>query len=150
MSTDQKALVEKILKDAGHSVTTARMQVFAALCDHEPQSMRTLQKKLAGKIDRASLYRVINLFEQLSIVQRINVGWKYKLELTDIFQDHHHHISCLGCGKIIPIEEDEQIERLIHTFAAKYGITPERHQLEIQGYCVQCSAPNNTTTAQQM
>jgi Fur family ferric uptake transcriptional regulator len=140
MSTDKEQQLAKILKDAGHSLTTPRKLIFSLLNDSEPRSMPALQKRLQNKIDRASLYRAINLFEQLGIVQRVNIGWKYKLELTDIFNDHHHHISCLGCGKTIAIEEDEQVERLIHAFSEKYGITAEHHQLEIQGYCKNCLA----------
>jgi Fur family ferric uptake transcriptional regulator len=138
MGTDKIRLLAKILKDAGYSVTAARKLVFELLYDDEPQSMHTLYERIGGKIDRASLYRVVNVFEQIGIVQRINIGWKYKLELTDVFNDHHHHISCMGCGKILAIKEDEQIESLIRTFSDRYEITAARHQLEIQGYCKKC------------
>lgn len=35
-----------------------------------------------GHLDRASLYRIITVFERIGIVRRINIGWKYKIELS--------------------------------------------------------------------
>jgi len=101
--------------------------------------MRELTERAGDAIDRASLYRTIDLFEKLGIVQRIYIGWKYKIELSDAFVHHHHHISCLGCGKIVAITEENEIERLIHDLAAKHGFTAENHQLEVRGYCQRCT-----------
>lgn len=101
--------------------------------------MRDLTLRLGGQIDRASLYRTIDLFERLGIVQRIYIGWKYKIELSDIFTHHHHHISCLGCGKVVAITEENEIESLIHDLAARHGFSAQTHQLEIRGYCQQCN-----------
>jgi Fur family ferric uptake transcriptional regulator len=140
MEDDKFRLFAKILKDAGYSLTTARRLVFELLHNSEPMSVHSIHEHLKDQIDRASVYRVINVFEEIGIVQRINIGWKYKLELTDVFNDHHHHISCIGCSKIVAIEEDQQIEKLIEAFSEKYEITAERHQLEIQGYCEKCLA----------
>jgi Fur family transcriptional regulator, ferric uptake regulator len=144
MSAESDQLFDKILKGAGYSLTAARKLVFELLESDEPQSMHQLLERTGGRIDRASLYRVIRLFEELGIVQRVNIGWKYKLELTDIFNDHHHHISCMHCGKIIAIKENEQIEALIHAFSEKYKISAEKHQLEIQGYCENCRAMSSS------
>ena len=134
------SLLTKILKDNTYSVTASRKLVFDLLWGHEPQTMHELYTRSKGKIDRASIYRTIALFQQLGLVQRIIIGWKYKLELADVFTHHHHHMSCLGCGKVISIKEDKEIEQLIYDLAKKYKMTAERHQFEIQGYCEHCLA----------
>jgi Fur family ferric uptake transcriptional regulator len=100
--------------------------------------MHELYLKADGKIDRVSLYRIMKIFEQTGIAQRVYVGWKYKIELTDIFSHHHHHISCLGCHKLIAISGDAQIEKLIQELAIKNQIIATSHQLEVQGYCKNC------------
>ncbi len=138
MKDEAVILLHKILKDNGYSVTEARKLVFDLLWDHEPQSIHDLYSRAEDGIDRASIYRTIGLFQQLGLVQKIIIGWKYKLELTDVFTHHHHHISCLGCGRVMSIQEDDEIESLIESFARKYKITADRHQLEIQGYCEPC------------
>ena len=95
--------LKNILSDKGYKLTKARENTFSALLSPEPQSMATLIEKSHNKVDRVTMYRNIDLFEKLGIVNRIYVGWKYKLELSDNFMDHHHHLSCLSCGKVIDI-----------------------------------------------
>lgn len=137
---EPRQLLIKMLRDNNHSVTHTREFVFSLLIDKEPQTIAELAKASVGKVNRASLYRIIELFEQLHIVQRVYVGWKYKLELTDAFQRHHHHITCKNCEKIIPITEDEAVEDLITNLAKAYGVAPTGHVLEIQGICSDCQA----------
>lgn len=139
MDAKDTAVLQKLLKDSGYSVTTPRKIVCELLWHQEPLSMHELTLRSKGKIDRASLYRTLALFERLGLVQRINVGWKYKVELSDVFTHHHHHLSCLNCGKIVAITEEDEIERLIKAIARSYGFVPRGHQLEITGYCTSCS-----------
>jgi Fur family ferric uptake transcriptional regulator len=138
MDADSLSLLQKILKDSGFSMTAARQVVCELLWQQEPQSMGELAKRSQGRIDRASLYRTIGLYEKLGIVQRIYIGWKYKVELSDLLSHHHHHISCLGCGKLVAIKDEDDIEAFIARLAAKHGFTPKSHQLEIRGYCETC------------
>src|ERR1700759_5537066 len=100
------ARLQTTLKDHHQSLTAARVHVFEALQGHEPQTMHPIVEACRGGPDRASVYRAIALFERLGIVQRLQMGWKYKLELSDAFTHHHHHLTCLRCGRIIPLPED--------------------------------------------
>lgn len=136
---EARRLFEKILRNNSLHVTHARGVVFAALWGEEPQSMHELESAVGGMIDRTSIYRSVELFNRLGIVRKIQIGWKYKIELSDIFTAHHHHISCLGCGKVIAIHEDRRIEDLISRLATAHQFTRPVHQLEIQGYCPACS-----------
>lgn len=140
MSQTRQDLFRDTLKSAGQSLTAGRQLVFGLLENQPPQSMRQLYERAGGKIDRSSLYRTIELFERIGIAQRVHAGWKYKLELTDLFAHHHHHISCLSCGKIFGLKEDAKIEELIQSLAATSGVTAVKHQLEIQGFCADCQA----------
>jgi Fur family ferric uptake transcriptional regulator len=133
-------LFEKTLQENNYSITGPRQCVFGLLVNKEPQSMAELLALSQGRLDRASLYRTIELFEKLGIVQRLYIGFRYKVELTDLYSHHHHHISCLGCGKVIPLDEHEQIERMISLLAKRHGVTAQSHQLEIQGFCSACNA----------
>ncbi len=126
------------LKKNKYSLTQARTLVFEALQDEEPLSMSELLTKLEGMIDRASLYRTITLFEKLGIVQRLQMGWKYKIELADDFNFHHHHITCKNCGLTLPVREDLTLEASIRTLAMEYGFAEVTHQLEMHGLCPRC------------
>jgi Fur family ferric uptake transcriptional regulator len=125
------------LKQQGYSLTAVRREVFTALQDQEPQTMRELVQH-CQTIDRASIYRCIALYERMSIVHRLQIGWKYKLELTDQFMHHHHHLSCVRCGRIIPLAEDSALEQRLIALAQSQHFLPQDHQLEIRGWCDQC------------
>lgn len=125
------------LKQHGQSLTMPRRLVFAALEGEEPLTMNQVVKR-CPTIDRASVYRAIALFERLGIVQRLQAGWKYRLELSDAFHAHHHHASCLQCGQTIPLHENLALEQLLQSLAAVHHFKLERHQLELQGLCQNC------------
>lgn len=129
-----------LLNQSGYRVTQARTTTFQLLISPHPQSIRQILDKAQHKnIDRVSVYRSIELFEKLGIVHRIYTGWKYTLELSDQFIAHHHHLSCLGCGKIIDINDEQHIDEFIASLAAEFSFTPRRHIFEVDGYCQNCT-----------
>lgn len=142
MSSDDIAQFRQMLADNSYKVTKAREATFKLLISPEPQSISAILTKAKDTVDRVSVYRNIELFEKLGIVHRIYIGWKYKLELSDQFIAHHHHLVCLGCGKIIDIEDEKHIDEFIHEVSEQYGFKPRRHQFEVDGYCRDCQAAN--------
>ena len=142
MANDNISAFHQLLKQNNQRITKARETTFKLLINHEPQTIRQIQAKAAGSVDRVSIYRSIDLFEKLGIVHRVYVGWKYKLELSDQFMPHHHHLSCLGCGKIINIQDEAHIDTFVSEITQRYGFKPERHQFEIEGYCASCLKPS--------
>lgn len=132
------ASLADMLRTSGFSMTGSRRKVFEALFNEEPMSMHELIVKVGGGADKASIYRSIVLYEKLGIVQRLNHGWKYKLELTDKFSEHHHHMSCISCGRVISINED-RLESFIRRTAGDNGFVATSHQVEVQGYCSLCA-----------
>lgn len=99
--------------------------------------MREMCERAASTMDRASVYRTVALFEQIGVIHRINIGWKYKIELSDAFAEHHHHLTCLKCKRIIPINESA-LETFVAGLAASHHFKLTVHQIEIQGYCAKC------------
>lgn len=138
MSTDDLELYKKVMTEHGNSLTRTRETVFKILIGPEPQSMNMIVSKVKGRVDRVSVYRSIELFEKIGLAHRITTGWKYKIELSDQFNSHHHHLSCLGCSKTIDIEDEQHIDQFIKTVTDKHGFQVRRHQFEIDGYCNDC------------
>ena len=130
--------LQQHLKQHHASLTAARKTVFHALLDREAMSMSELVTACDGQLDRATVYRTIELFEQIGIVQRLPMGWKYKIELTDKFNHHHHHLTCTNCGTVIPLAEDEMLEARLSELAQLHHFAAEGHQIEIRGLCSAC------------
>lgn len=126
------------LKNNGYSLTKTRQALFSALLSGKPRTMRELTLDLASVMDRASIYRTVALFEELGIVVRVQQGWKYKVELSDKFSPHHHHLNCTQCGKILSFNEPAGFEKIINNLAEAHLFHLSGHTLELQGLCHNC------------
>lgn len=133
------------LKKHGYSMTQPRQVVFNALLSGTPRSMRELILDLSSVIDRASIYRTVALFEELGVVVRVNQGWKYKIELSDIFSPHHHHINCTNCGRSVSFDEPDELDQLLTQIAMKHGFRIDDHTLELSGICASCRQARATS-----
>ena len=127
------------LKEAGNSNTVARSAVFGALfaSEHTPLSMAELIKRTFAYGDRSSIYRAVKVLEDIGVVKRLNIGWKYKLELSEEFHGHHHHITCEKCGRTDTLT-DENLEKIVKNSAAQAGYRISDHILDIRGVCAAC------------
>lgn len=130
--------LKALLKKNGASLTKPRQVVFDLLLNQEPQSMQVIVKRAEGKVDRATVYRTTELFERLGIVHRLNIGWKYKIELSDVFSEHHHHFYCTNCGRTYSLPANPMLETMINSVVSRDGFSPRGHQLEVYGLCANC------------
>ncbi|MDF2460719.1 MAG: transcriptional regulator, Fur family transcriptional regulator, ferric uptake regulator [Candidatus Saccharibacteria bacterium] len=123
------------LRQQGHSYTKSRQLVFQAIALLGPCTRPAVVKRLEGKVDRASVYRAIDVFIELDIAHVV----RYRLiELSDPFRQHHHHFVCRQCGQESNFNDD-RLEQALEAFAKDRGITLESHQVELSGLCRQCS-----------
>ena len=132
-------LFKEILSKSGHFATKQRLELFKYLQSNPEVTIKKLIQELPSQ-DQATIYRSIKLFESLGVINRLQLGWNSKLELSSKFHDHHHHMTCNNCGRVVAWEEDPTIELRIQTVAMKLGFLPQDHQLEIRGLCQQCQA----------
>ncbi len=129
--------IKNLLKQQGFSATKTRMAVLRTLLGVQPATLHQLITALPN-VDRATVYRTIDLFIDLGIAKKVYTGFKYRVELGDSFQEHHHHLTCLRCETVIDVHTPE-IEYAIEQTAANNGFRPVRHDLEITGYCSNCA-----------
>lgn len=134
-------LFTAILRQSNYSVTKPRRLVFNTLLRSKPMSMNELAEACSSQADRASVYRTVALFEQLDIVTRTYNGWKYKVELSETFTGHHHHITCNRCGRVMPLRGYDELEILLKKIAADHRYLLGSHQIELFGLCAQCQEP---------
>ena len=130
----------KALKNAGLKVTLPRLKILEVLQDPECHyvSAADLYKKLIDsgeEIGLATVYRVLNQFDDAGIVTRHNFeGGKSVFELTQ--QHHHDHLICLDCGKVIEFTDDA-IELRQRNIAERHGIKLSNHSLYLYGHCAE-------------
>jgi len=89
------------------------------------------------EIGLATVYRVLTQFEQAGILARSQFdGGKAVFELND--GDHHDHMICTNCGKVIEFS-DADIEKRQHKIARDHGLTLESHHMVLYGVCQDCT-----------
>jgi Fur family ferric uptake transcriptional regulator len=126
----------EILLENGQSQTKVRRAILLALIKFSrPVSIKKIIET-AG-VDAASVYRNIDLFTKLNIIQRVPVGWKTFYELGERLRPHHHHLVCAKCSKIIEIDEN-RIEDLLSLICKENKFTPKDHHFEVSGVCYEC------------
>jgi len=125
------------LKGAHFSATKSRLHIFNRLASRGPQSVGALARECQPEVDRATVYRTIELFEKLGIVNRIWHGFKHQIELSEIFTPHHHHAVCQNCGSTVDVTSPELESTLAH-LAKEQHFLAISHSVELIGYCQNC------------
>lgn len=120
------------LRKAGLKVTHPRLRILAILdtADGRHLTAEDIYRKLLEEHDDiglATVYRVLTQFEAAGIVLKHNFeGGQAVYELDR--GKHHDHMVDVESGKVIEFTSEE-IERLQHDIAAKYGYVIEDHSL---------------------
>ena len=96
-------------------------------------------KEAYTEIGIATVYRTLEIFETLGIINRLQFSEDRGLyEFNPGYHKHyHHHIICLGCARILEFNEDllEDIEAAV---SRNTGFSIVDHSLAIYGYCKAC------------
>ena len=91
-----------------------------------------------SSIGYATVYRTMKLMAEsgLAVEHKFAEGY-LRYEPAG---EHHDHLICIRCGKIVEYEDDE-IERLQDELAARHGFKVVGHRHEIYGDCTQTDCP---------
>ncbi len=95
-----------------------------------------LRKKHPG-IGYATVHRTLKLFAECGIAAERNFGDGQIRFEVNVANEHHDHLVCNGCGKILEFE-NQQIEQLQLDVARTYNFIIEDHRLELYGLCSTC------------
>jgi Fur family ferric uptake transcriptional regulator len=88
---------------------------------------------------KATVYRTLPLLAEAGILQPAIVAGDTKSYETTFGIDHHDHLVCARCGKVIEFGF-EAFEILQREVAGRYGFRLERHHHELVGTCPDCLA----------
>ncbi len=128
---------EHILREAGQSVTKPRRAVFETL-SHTDEPLKNGEiAKRTPQVDRASVYRTLELFATLGITTTTIRGWTPFTELAEPFRPHHHHMICEQCGRVEEIASDT-LEDVLTLIASRHEFTLKSHTVELSGVCKTC------------
>lgn len=132
---DSELSLEARCAKAGLRMTEQRRVIARVLeqsADHpDADELHRRSIKVDPKISISTVYRTVNLFEELGIVERHDFR-DGKSRYESVPDEHHDHLIDLKSGKIIEFNSPE-IEELQEKIAEKYGFKLVDHRLELYG-----------------
>ena len=123
-STNQRELILDEFLRAGSHLSTEELYL-------------RLRKK-NPRIGYATVHRTLKLFAECGIAEQRHFGDGQARYEASAHDEHHDHLICVSCGKIVEFE-DSRIEELQIEVAREHGFAIERHRLELYGCCLDCA-----------
>jgi len=103
-------------------------------------SAKELYKRASKKnrsISLATVYRSLQLFKELGLVEQRRLGQLYcHYEIKDSAQ--HQHLVCRSCGKIVDFESP-LIGQLAEELQRDQGFLLTKIEVYLEGYCQECA-----------
>ncbi|HLH64299.1 MAG TPA: transcriptional repressor [Solirubrobacteraceae bacterium] len=131
-----------VLDRAGHRRARARDALIDLLAG-EPCALTALEiedrlRQRDRRIARASVYRILELLGEHGLVARLELGdGTTRYELVDPGGEHHHHLLCDSCGRVVPFD-DRELELAIDRLARRLEFRTDDHEVVLHGACRAC------------
>ena len=134
---------ERFLHEKDLRLTEARAAIVEAALSrqgHYPlEDLIADLRKRGIRGSKATVYRTLPLLAEAGILQPAVVAGDGKSYETTYGRQHHDHLLCKRCGKVIEFEF-EAFEILQREVAARYGFRLDGHHHELVGLCPECQA----------
>ncbi len=130
MTAQRRALLEIMQETKGHL---------------DAASLLHLAREREPHIDRATVYRTIELLKKLRLVDELDLmhleGEKHFYEVKT--SQEHVHLACFRCGRIEEYS-DSLFERLKAEISKQAGFEIRVTRLEVGGICRACAGESNS------
>ncbi len=126
--TQKRLLILEVLKGLGGHPTA--LEIFMKV------------KEKCPKIGLSTVYRTLELLTKNGILRKFVMGdGQARYEYAK--GEHHHHLICQVCGKIIDYsdfikEETELVKKIEENLKEKYGFEIQTHTFQFYGICPDC------------
>jgi Fe2+ or Zn2+ uptake regulation protein len=140
---DLHGLIEHRLRLVDQRYTSGRRAIVDLLIHAgHPVSISDIAEKRPD-IPRSSAYRHLVDLQQAGVVRRIAANDEFaRFELAEDLTEHHHHLLCVNCGKVIDVTPtpsfERSVTRAVTDLADAEGFEPQSHRLDVLGMCADC------------
>jgi Fur family ferric uptake transcriptional regulator len=137
IQTEMEVFAE-FLKKKNLKVTSQRLlvadKIFSIHHHFTADSLLDLFKDRRDEISKATIYRILAIMVEAGLLIEHDFGKDYKYYEHIIGHEHHDHIICMDCNRIVEFMEPK-IEELQNRIATENGFTIKGHDLNIFGHC---------------
>ncbi|RSL32026.1 transcriptional repressor [Salibacterium salarium] len=142
--------IKKQLHSQSYKLTPQREATVRVLLENEKDHLSAedvylLVKEKAPEIGLATVYRTLELLNELEVVDKINFGdGVSRYDLRKEGADHfHHHLVCIECGSVDEIQDDllGDVEKVVER---DWQFKIKDHRLTFHGICYRCQDKHET------
>lgn len=138
---------ETFIRSKGLKLTSQRRRilkkVFATHQHFTADEMHAMFQRSKPLISRATIYRTLTLLVEGRFLESLDLGEDRKYYEHILGHEHHDHIICLECKKIVEFQE-RRIEELQEVVMKRHGFHTTSHSLRLFGYCADCYSEDGT------
>lgn len=135
------------LRAAGYRVTPQRLIVLDAICEipgHASLSQIFARvTHLDPSIDKSTIYRALDVLCAVGLATETTIEPQGKT--YSIAGARHHHLSCVACGQILTIP-DEELADFQRRMLQKHGFRIQSEHLAFKGLCRDCHSKDSVST----
>jgi Fur family ferric uptake transcriptional regulator len=139
---EEKEIFQRHIQKAGLKRTAQRdliLDVFLRIEEHlSSEDLYNLVKKEDPSIGQTTVYRTLKLLTEAGLAREVRFGDGRTHYEHNYKHQHHDHMICVECGKIIEFFSPE-LEAIQDEMALKHDFETTSHSLRMWGYCSDCS-----------
>lgn len=148
-------LFETYLRGRDLRLTTQRAEILRAIfathrhvtAEELYEMLRADQQTRKLRISRATVYRTLALLAEGGFIETLDLGRDGGTLYEHVLgHEHHDHMVCTRCGRIIEFHDDE-LEALQDRIVKRHEFTAESHRLNIYGMCQRCAQKSGDASA---
>ena len=139
---DPREVLKDYVTKHGLKLTRQReliAEVFFAAQGHlKVEDLLERVREKDPNVSLATVYRTMKLLTECGLAAPHRFGdTSVRYEPADHDDEHHDHLICTKCGKIVEFF-NEEIEVLQDAVAAEHGFAVTNHRMELYGLCGDC------------
>lgn len=133
-----------LIKKSGGRVTKTKLAVLEALAKLQkplnPYEIAEKIKMSGGKIDVVTVYRMLEIFEELHLVHKSEKGFVPCKHYTCNNDEHcHHQFFCNKCERAFEVHIDDK--DFLQIVKQKFGnLLIKSHDFRFSGLCQKCQS----------
>jgi Fur family ferric uptake transcriptional regulator len=143
--TEEQEIFLRHIQEKGLKRTSQRdliLEVFLRTEEHlSSEDLYRLVQKEDPTIGQTTVYRTLKLLSEAGLAREVRFGDGITHYEHQYKHQHHDHMICSQCGKIIEFFSAE-LEAIQDAMAAKHKFEITQHLLRIIGLCAECSRSN--------
>ncbi len=138
IARDQR--LRRALREHGHRLTDQRAAVYRYLCSTTShptaEDVFVALRRDVAEISLATVYKSLETLVGCGLAQRLHYG--ESSARYDGCTDPHYHAHCEGCGRLIDVPGNVELEPVVALAEAQANFQVTGVRLELSGLCAEC------------